>query len=396
MSKLMLIIGVIFATVPTSVMATGPTDPTYAWVAFDAQALLDSGASGLADRANGRRLTVRDPVRIASISKLVVALGVMRLVEQRRLDLDEDVSRYLGWRFRNPAFDNQPISLRLLLSHRSGLKDASDEAPVVMGQGLRTRLRQRATFDSSHAAGTFFRYSNLNFVVVAAIMEGASGERFDRLMTRLVLSPLKLKACYGWQVCTATELAAGVTLYGVDGKVRADGLVDWIRPCPQVPVRAVCRSGHYRLRHDSARFSPQGGLRISMEDLARIGQLFLTNGRTRDYQFLSKASLDEMVGPQWKFNGTNGDTSDAFFCAYGLGVQSIPSDFPGCRDQLFKDGRRAIGHPGEAYGLVSGLWIDRSAGKGIAFFSANESGDRRHTSSSFFEVERMLAANLDK
>ena len=57
-----------------------------------ADGITASGASGLADRARGRALTIDDPVRIASISKLVVALGVMRLVEQGRLDLDRDVS----------------------------------------------------------------------------------------------------------------------------------------------------------------------------------------------------------------------------------------------------------------------------------------------------------------
>ncbi|WP_163360631.1 serine hydrolase domain-containing protein, partial [Klebsiella aerogenes] len=78
---------------------------------------------GLADISASRPVTADDPVRIASISKLVVAIGVMRLVEQGRLDLDADVSRWLGWKLRNPAFPDAPISLRLLLSHRSSLTD---------------------------------------------------------------------------------------------------------------------------------------------------------------------------------------------------------------------------------------------------------------------------------
>ena len=43
-------------------------------------------------------------VRIASISKLVVAIGLMQLVDGGKLDLDTDVSEYLGWQLRNPAF----------------------------------------------------------------------------------------------------------------------------------------------------------------------------------------------------------------------------------------------------------------------------------------------------
>ena len=57
-------------------------------VGFDRKGELASAVDGDADPATGRRVTVDDPVRVASISKLVVAVAVMRLVEQRRLDLD--------------------------------------------------------------------------------------------------------------------------------------------------------------------------------------------------------------------------------------------------------------------------------------------------------------------
>src|SRR5436190_22947897 len=113
------------ATVPAREAAPAPSSPApaYAWATFDGSRIHSAGASGLADRARGRALTIDDPARIASISKLAVAIGVMRLVEQGRLDLDRDVSFYLGWPLRNPAFPDQPITLRLLLSHRSSLKD---------------------------------------------------------------------------------------------------------------------------------------------------------------------------------------------------------------------------------------------------------------------------------
>jgi CubicO group peptidase (beta-lactamase class C family) len=80
-----------------------------------------------------RNVTADDPVRIASISKLVTALGVMRLVDQGRLDLGRDVSDYLGYPVRHPAFPDRKITLRLLLSHQSGLIDADELYLIPLG-----------------------------------------------------------------------------------------------------------------------------------------------------------------------------------------------------------------------------------------------------------------------
>src|SRR5688500_697350 len=81
------------ATVPEQ-----PPAPTaQVGVAFTAEGEVGSFVEGLADPASGRAMTADDPVRIASISKVVVAIGVMKLVEQGKLDLDSDVSARLGW-----------------------------------------------------------------------------------------------------------------------------------------------------------------------------------------------------------------------------------------------------------------------------------------------------------
>ena len=366
--------------------------PTQAWVTFDTSRIIASGAEVLADRGNGRALTVEDPVRVASVSKLVVTLGVMRMVERGQLNLDEDAGRWLGWPLRHPDFPDRPISLRMLLSHQSGLIDASDEA-LPRGQSVREATQRAGVFDRQHQPGSFFRYANLNYVVIGAVMEGASGQRFDRLMRRLVLMPLALKACFGWDSCSSRERLRGVTLYGADGRVRADGTDP--AACFERPVRGRCDLGSYVLRSSSARFGPQGGLRISMTDLARVGQMLLSDGRVGRRRFLTPASLREMRGPAWRFDGRNGDTTQGFFCTFGFGVQTIPTKASGCADRLLSDDRVMIGHAGEAYGLLSGLWVDRRAGRGIAFFSANESGDRRNEGSAFYNVERLLAAHLE-
>ena len=373
-----------------------PPGVSYAWVAFDASKVRDSGASGLADRARGRALTVDDPVRIASISKLVVALGAMRLVEQGRLDLDADVSDALGWRLRNPAFPDTPITLRLLLSHRSSIRDDVDYA-IPLGGTVRATLADPKAFDPDHAPGRFFRYSNLNFPVAATVMEKVTGERFDRLMERLVLDPLGLDACFNWTTCSEAALARAVVLYAPDGSVIRDDLGGQWPACRVVPAAdGSCDLARYTPGENGALFSPQGGLRISARDLATVGQLLLNRGRHRGAPFLSQASLAALTAEAWRFDGANGAPEDGFYCSYGLAVQRLPVRTPGCRDDLTGGGRGLIGHAGEAYGLRSGLWVDPKRGVGVAYFAVNNGDPPPAGRSAYRAIEERLAARMPR
>jgi len=396
MRRLPLLLLLALAACQTSARQAPASPPgiSYAWVTFDASKVRDSGASGLADREQNRMLTIDDPVRIASVSKLVVALGVMRLVEQGKLDLDEDVSRHLGWRLRSPAHPQVPITLRLLLSHRSSLQDDGDRYVIPLGRSLRDAIADPKAFDAAHAPGSYFRYSNLNYPVIASVMERATGERFDGLMDRLVLQPLGLEACFNWTTCSPARTAQGVAMYHADGKVRKDGLPERQAACQVATVAPGCDLSGYALGSNGALFSPQGGLRISARDLAKVGQLLLNRGRHGGQQFLSPASMDAVTRPAWRYDGTNGDTTEGFYCQYGLATQSIPTRVQGCRDDLFGNGRRALGHAGEAYGLLSGLWVDPSRRVGIAFFSVNNPAQPVPGKTSYRAAEEWLAAKL--
>lgn len=365
----------------------------YAWATFDANGIFGRGESGLADRARGRPLTVDDPARIASVSKLVVALGVMRMVEAGTLDLDHDVSDYLGWPLRNPAHPEVPITLRLLLSHTSSVRDEGDNYVVPLGRSLREMVDRPASFDADHAPGAFFRYSNLNFPIIASIMERVSGERFDRLMARLVLEPLALDACFNWTTCSDAAMARAAVLYAGDGAVLRDDL-GGRRPDCAVFAPNGCDLSAYSLGTNGALFSPQGGLRVSVRDLATIGRLLLNRGRRGEERFLSEASIAAMTIPVWTFDGSNGETDTGFYCAYGLAVQALPIGTAGCRDDLFGDGRRMIGHAGDAYGVRSGLWVDPQRGVGIAYYSTGNGDDPPRGRSAYRAIEEELARNL--
>jgi CubicO group peptidase (beta-lactamase class C family) len=369
-------------------------------VAFDRDGITAVRVHGLADKATGREVTADDPVRIASISKLVTTLGVMRLVEAGKLDLDADASRLLGWRLRNPAFPQTPITLRLLLSHRSSLTDAAGYWETPLGGELRDIVKDPRAWDTTHAPGTYFHYTNLNFPLVAQIMERATGERFDKLMERLVLRPLGIRGCFNWDRCDAATAARAMVLYDADGKPVKDDNHGRKPACPVTPASdGSCDLSRWRAGTNGALFSPQGGLRISAKGLARIGRLLLGEGRIDGKRLLKRSSVQAMITPQWQYRPGNGktyedDTGDVdpgFFCRYGLAVQTLATPAPGCHDDPFGDGVARVGHSGSAYGLQAGLWVDRQSGTGVVWFATGMPDERRGGKSAFSAVEESLA-----
>jgi len=364
-------------------------------VTFDRHGVTSTRATGLADIAANRPVTVDDPARIASISKLVAAIAVLRLVEQHKLDLDADVSTLLGWNLLNPAFPDTPITLRLLLSHRSSLTDNVDYV-LPLDADMRKILADPKAWDAGHAPGSWFHYTNFNFPVIAAVMERATGERFDVLMQRLVLAPLKLDACYNWATCTPATAARAAVQYR-DGKAVRDDNKGAMPACPVTPASdGSCDLTRWQPGVNGAIFAPQGGLRISMRGLAKIGRLLLGDGRVDGVRLLSPQSIALLESPLWVFNGqngagANGDTDDGFTCSYGLAVTFLATQASGCRDDPFGDGHRRFGHAGDAYGLKSGLWIDPATRTGIAYFATDVPARPRAAQSAYTPAEEMLA-----
>jgi CubicO group peptidase (beta-lactamase class C family) len=364
--------------------------PAAVAVAFDFRAEKGSWTEGLADPATGRAVTPDDPVRVASVSKLVVAIGVMRLVEQGALRLDEDVSRFLDWPVRNSNFPDRPITLRMLLSHTSSLRDGDDAYVVPLGQTVKGALADPAVWDALHPPGEgYFAYSNFNFPLIASVMEMATGERFDLLMKRLVIGPMNLDACFNWPTCSDDAIARAVVLTQ-DGKPVRDDLGGKRPDCPvYVPEGGACDLNRWRLGENGALFSPQGGLRISARDLARIGRMLMNQGTIDGVKILSASSVDLLLAPAWQFSGANGSRvgESRTMCSYGLAVQQLANRGPGCALDPASTGFDWAGHSGDAYGLRSGLWFDREKGVGIAYFVTGLSDEPKVGRSGFTVAE---------
>lgn len=356
-----LLIAAFALAAPLPALAEAPVPATVV-VAFDRDSITPLIVEGLANKETGRAVEANDPVRIASISKLIMALTALRLMDEGKLDLKRDVSDYLGWTLRSPYHPDAPVTLVHLLSHRAGLSDKAGYI-IPLGESLEAKFADPAAWrDTGPSGAAAFEYANLGSPLVATALEAASGERYDRLVERLVFAPLGVKACLNWIGCDAEMKARKVTLYRHTGEVAVDG-ADRMPPACTIPVAEgqPCDLSVYVPGTNASVFSPQGGVRIGMMDLAKIGQRL---ARPRTDGFLSDAA-----GAVW-LGGFMASTDDdqEFFCANSLGLQMIPAPERSCLDDLFGDGRTRIGHSGEAYGLQSGLWFDPAVGDGFAFF----------------------------
>ena len=364
-----LVLAPIFALAACATVPVQPPVNAEVGVAFNRNQEIGSFADGVADPQSGRRVTDDDPVRVASVSKMVTTIGVMKLVEQGKLDLASDVSRWLGWPLRNPYFPAQPITLGMLLSHTASVREHDDDYVIPLGGSLRQVMADPRNWDATHGPGAnYFRYTNLNFPIVGSIVEKVTGERFDIWMRRNVLEPMKLDACYNWPTCSDAAIARAVEL-DQGGKPVKDDLHGRRPDCPVFVTQGEpCDLSRWHLGENGALFAPQGGLRISARGLARVGRMLLNSGTLDGVRILAPASVEAMLTQVWRFDGTNGVTDGGFYCQYGHATQQIPTPVRGCADDMGTGGATLVGHAGDAYGMKSGVWIDRARGLGIAYF----------------------------
>jgi CubicO group peptidase (beta-lactamase class C family) len=333
--------------------------------------------------------------RIASISKLVTAIGLMRLWEQGAFGLDDDVSTALGFTLRNPAYPNTPITYRMLLSHRSSLQDGtgySDFLSATYATAPPPPISQlvapggtwyTADLWRTEAPGTYFTYSNLNFGVIGTLIEALSGERFDVYMRQQVLQPLGIGGSYNVQ--DLNDLDHLAVLYR-NSIPQADDLGGVMPVAPDLSLYVPGNNGLF--------FAPQGGLRASALELARIALLLEGAGTWNGITVLQPATVTAMFANEWTWNGSNGDNYYGLFRSWGLGVHRITAQTSG--DVVFP-GTLMFGHAGEAYGLISDLYIDPATGFGLVFLTNGYTPGNAYgfgSSSAFYGAEEDVFAAL--
>lgn len=152
--------------------------------------------------SKGRTVNGDSRFQVASMSKWVTAWGVMKLVEEGKLDLDKPVSIYLKrWQLPQTKFNNNGVTVRRLLSHMAGLTDGLGYAGFKPGapvQSLEGSLTRAADASPGHDGrtqvgiepGTEFDYSGGGYTLLQLLIEDVTGQSFNGYMKATVFEPL--------------------------------------------------------------------------------------------------------------------------------------------------------------------------------------------------------------
>ena len=267
--------------------------------------------------------------RIASVTKHVTALLLMRLFDEGLIDPDADVDAFLPCSLRHPKAPDMPVTLRRLMSHTAGIRDGEGYTASFSGK---KQLQEVLRSDCFAAVPDGFEYSNLGAGIIACVLEGMLEKGFEQIVSESLLKPLNVTATFFPQRVTGALADAWRVLpparqAGYDARKRRSAPLPDLSPDP---------ARHY--------LWAQGNLCITAENLAKIGAEL----------------LQQRYAPMRKKVASFGER--AYNLDMGLGT-FIVNDASVCPQTLY-------GHQGLAYGAVHGLFYDPDRKRGVIILTS--------------------------
>jgi CubicO group peptidase (beta-lactamase class C family) len=281
---------------------------------------------GLKNQETQTPLTNSAIFRIASISKSFSATAILQLVEKRLISLDDDMSKLVGFIIRNPKYPETPITLKMVLSHRSSINDS--QGYFSLDAINPAKNPNWAKCYNNYAPDSGYMYCNLNYNMAGTIIEKISGERFDNYIQKHILQPLGLYGGYCVDSLDKQKFAA-IYEYNTDS---AKFILSSNAYLPRSEEIA-----NYTMGYSTPVFSPTGGMKISATDLAKYMIMHSKMGKSNGKRIISRRSAKQM------------QTMISEKEQYGLALS---------KSNKLIDGLLLTGHTGSAYGLNSAMFFE--------------------------------------
>lgn len=284
--------------------------PGYAAAVYYRGELIWSKASGIADLKSGRMVKRDTPFRLASISKPLTAVGLLQLVEMKRLSLNDELRKYCpAFSLKRPA-----IHLGQLLGHLGGIRSYNTQDPEDANNSVHyasviDSLKKFAADPLEHEPGTKYHYSTYGYSLVGCAIEGAGGLPFEKWMQDKVFATVGMCS-------TAPDNGRGISLRRSQGyRKNASGDIE---DCA--------------LSDNTAKI-PGGGYVSTVDDLLRFSEGI----------FRQRLLKSETIELMW----TSGKLKTGRITGYGLGWSLAKSP----------EGDREIYHTGGQQGASTILYL---------------------------------------
>ncbi len=305
--------------------------PAMSIALVDDQKIIWAQGFGTQDRDGKKPATENTIYRVGSVSKLFTDVAVMQLVEEGKIDLDQPVTQYLPT-FK-PAMKpgEKPITLRMLMSHRSGL---IRESPVgnyfdPTGPTLEETVASVNGIPLIYPPGERIKYSNAAIAAVGLVVQKLRGEPFQEAVERSVLNKLGMtSSSFSPERPFVKDRLAAATMWTYHGREF---------PAPTFELG----------------MAPAGCMYSTVVDLSRFLSCVFNDGRTKQGQILKPETLKSMFEPQF----APADQTDGFGIGFAL-------------SRL--DGDKRIGHGGAIYGFSTELAVLPEQKLGVVVISSRD------------------------
>ena len=233
---------------------------------------------------------------IASTSKPVTALAMMKLYDEGKVNLDDDINAYLPFEIRNPNHPDAKITCRMLLSHVASIRDNWEmleigytidnggDSPMSLEDFIKSYLLEGGEYYDkeknflAEAPGMHARYSNVGYNLIAYLVEEISGRPFNEFMAEEVFKPLKMQNTY-WFLSEIPH--------------------ENIATPHNMPYKETDFKGTQILKHFGYPGYASGQLRTTVSDYAQILKLMVNEGKIDGIPFLSKKTMEEFLRVQY-------------------------------------------------------------------------------------------------
>ncbi len=241
-----------------------------------------TGAAGLRDATKQLPMQADTRVQVGSVAKVALALGILRLVSEDRLTLDTPLQQVLPeLALKNPWLASDPVRIRHLLAHTSGLDNVrfwqafslhpQPDTPLAAAfDGGRNLLRVRAR------PGSRYAYSNMGYGLLGMVIERVTGQPYERYLDTHLLQPLGM----------TDSTFAFVTQMSTQTSAQAD---------PRLAM------GHFE--HGVAQpavpqyLRPAGQFTTTAADMGKLAQFLMGDGRLKGAQFIDLALMGALSEP---------------------------------------------------------------------------------------------------